>query len=263
MAVPRLEARDVRMEYFQPRTGRRLTVLEGISLEVMAGEFVSIIGPSGCGKTSLLELIGGFRAATSGIITMNGEPLAGPHPEIGVVFQEDSTFPWLTTEQNIEFSLKHRRVPASERAARVAAMIRLIGLQGFEKHRPAQLSGGMRQRVALARALAPKPKLLLMDEPFGALDEQSRLRLGDELLRIWRATGCTIVFITHSLSEATMLADRVVVVSARPGRVVEVIDNPLGRDRSSASLGTPEFNEMSASLWGLLRAQSSTEELAP
>jgi NitT/TauT family transport system ATP-binding protein len=257
-----LKMRDVTVRYPATRAGASdVLALDRISIEIDAGEFVVVIGPSGCGKTSLLELIGGFRTATSGSILMNEEPLAGPHPEIGVVFQEDSTFPWLTTAQNIEFSLKHRRVPSDERAQRVAAMIRLIGLQGFEKHRPAQLSGGMRQRVALARALAPKPKLLLMDEPFGALDEQSRLRLGDELLRIWRATGCTVVFITHSLSEASMLADRVVVLSARPGRVVDIIVNPLDRDRSSAALGTPQFNEMSAKLWRLLRAQSPAEEV--
>ena len=189
---------------------------------------------------------------------MNGQPLNGPHPDIGVVFQEDSTFPWLNTEENIEFSVKHRGMAAAQRPQRVAEMIKLIGLQGFEKHHPAQLSGGMRQRVALGRALAASPKLLLMDEPFGALDEQSRLTLGDELLRIWRATGCTIVFITHSLSEATMLADRVVVLSPRPGRVVDIITNPLGPSRSSASLAKPVFTQMTATLWSLLRGHTTT-----
>ena len=250
---------DVTVRYAATGGGAAdVLALHRIDIEVESGEFIVIIGPSGCGKTSLLEVIGGFRSVSSGKVMMNGQPLNGPHPDIGVVFQEDSTFPWLNTEQNIEFSVKHRGMPAGERPQRVADMIKLIGLEGFEKHRPAQLSGGMRQRVALGRALAPSPKLLLMDEPFGALDEQSRLTLGDELLRIWRATGCTIVFITHSLSEATMLADRVVVLSARPGRVVDIITNPLGPSRSSASLGRPEFTEMTAALWSLLRTQTAT-----
>jgi len=247
---------QVSMRY--PATGGGagdVLALDRLSFRVEQGEFIVIIGPSGCGKTSLLEVIGGFRRATGGRIEIDGEEINGPHQDIGVVFQEDSTFPWLSAEQNIEFSLKHRGVPASDRPTRTAEMVRLVGLDGFEKHRPSQLSGGMRQRVALGRALAPQPKLLLMDEPFGALDEQSRLGLGDELLRVWRATGCTIVFITHSLSEAAMLADRVVVLAARPGRVLDIIPNPAGAGRSSERIGTPEFSEMTAVLWNLLKSQ--------
>lgn len=245
---------DLTVSYAATAAGAsNVLALDQVGLNVARGEFIVIIGPSGCGKTSLLEVIGGFRKATSGRVEIDGEPVDGPHRDIGVVFQEDSTFPWLTAEQNIEFSLKHRGVPKSERAGRVSAMVDLIGMTGFEKHRPAQLSGGMRQRVALGRALAPEPKLLLMDEPFGALDEQSRLFLGDELLRIWRATGSTIVFITHSLSEATMLADRVLVLTSRPGRVRDVIVNPMGRERSSELIGTPRFTEMTGVLWNLLR----------
>ncbi len=231
--------------------------LDRVDLEVSKGEFVAIIGPSGCGKTSLLEVIGGFRKPTDGEVTIEGRRIDSPNEDIGVVFQEDSTFPWLTVEQNIEFSLRHRAVPRSERSATVSQMVRLVGLGGFERHRPPQLSGGMKQRVALGRALAPRPKLLLMDEPFGALDEQSRLELGDELLRIWRTTGCTIVFITHSLSEAAMLADRVVVMTARPGRVHDVIESPCGKDRSSDTLGSPGFARMTATLWQQLKSGRS------
>ena len=250
--------KNVTVEYTATTSGvADVLALQSVNIEIRSGEFVVIIGPSGCGKTSLLEVIGGFRNVSSGEVNMNGHPLDGPHHDIGVVFQEDSTFPWLNVEQNIEFSVKHRGMLAEQRPACVASMVKLIGLSGFEKHRPAQLSGGMRQRVALGRALAASPKLLLMDEPFGALDEQSRLTMGDELLRIWRETGCTIVFITHSLSEAAMLADRVIVLSARPGRVVDIISNPIGSSRSSASLGTPEFTEMTATLWKLLREQAA------
>lgn len=232
-----------------------VSAFEHIDLRIEQGEFVAIIGPSGCGKTSLLEAVGGLRKTTSGRAEIDGEPIEGPHPDVGVVFQEESAFPWLTTYQNIEFGLKHRGVPKADRSARASAMVRLVGLEGFERHRPAQLSGGMRQRVALARALAPLPHLLLMDEPFGALDEQSRLVLGDELLRIWKETGCTILFITHSLSEAAMLADRVVVMSARPGRVQAVLQNPVAEGRSSAMLGTPGFTELTRVLWNHLRSE--------
>ena len=250
-----LKLQAVSMSYGATGAGSAtVTALDRVELDVADGEFVAIIGPSGCGKTSLLEVIGGFRTPTRGEVLIDGSRIDGPHADIGVVFQEDSTFPWLTVEQNIEFSLRHRSVPRSQHRAIVKQMIGLVGLEGFERHRPAQLSGGMKQRVALARALAPRPKLLLMDEPFGALDEQSRLALGDELLRIWRTTGCTIIFITHSLSEAAMLADRVVVMTARPGRVHDVIDSPAGKDRSSDVIGSPGFAQMTATLWKQLRS---------
>jgi NitT/TauT family transport system ATP-binding protein len=255
---------DVTVKYEATAEGTAsVLAVSDLTLEVEQGEFVAIIGPSGCGKTSLLEVIGGFRKPTSGKAQIDGEPIDGPHPDIGVVFQDDSTFPWLTTEQNIEFSLKHRSTGAkSDRRERISAMVALVGLGGFEKHRPTQLSGGMRQRVALARALAPRPKLLLMDEPFGALDEQSRLVLGDELLRIWKATGSTIVFITHSLSEAAMLADRVVVMSARPGKIRDIVRNPAQSGRSSSLLGSTEFTTMTGTLWEHLKAESSAGSLA-
>lgn len=247
---------DLSLTYEGNAGQARVAAFTEIGLRVEQGEFVAIIGPSGCGKTSLLETVAGLRKATSGRAEIDGEPIEGPHPSVGVVFQEESAFPWLTTYQNIEFGLKHRGVPKSERAARASAMVELVRLEGFEHHRPAQLSGGMRQRVALARALAPMPELLLMDEPFGALDEQSRLVLGDELLRIWRETGCTILFITHSLSEAAMLADRVLVMSARPGRMRAVLENPVSEGRSSTMLGTPEFTEMTRVLWKHLHTEA-------
>lgn len=239
----------------------RVHALEDVTFDVERGEFVAIIGPSGCGKTSLLEAVAGLRQASSGQLEIDGQSIQGPHPDVGVVFQEDSTFPWLTTAENIEFGLKHRSVPKAERPARVAAMVDLVNLKGFENHRPPQLSGGMRQRVALARALAPSPKLLLMDEPFGALDEQSRLNLGDELLRIWRETSSTILFITHSLTEAAMLADKVIILSSRPGRVNEVMCNPMS-NRSSSVIGTELFMKVTGGLWDRLRSDRAASQPA-
>lgn len=226
--------------------------LDGVDLEVEAGEFVSVIGPSGCGKSTLLEIAAGLVPATDGTVRVAGHEIRSPHPDIGVVFQQDATFPWLTAQRNVEFGLEFRGVSKAERGRRARETLELVGLVGFADHFPDQLSGGMRQRVNIGRVLAALPKLVLMDEPFGALDEQTRIVLGDELLRIWRETGATILFITHSLNEAAMLSDRVVVMSARPGTVKEVVTNPLARPRSTDAIGTPAFTDMTARLWGLL-----------
>lgn len=227
-----------------------------VNLTIEKGEFIAVIGPSGCGKTTLLEVLAGLTMPSSGSARIDGDPIVGPHPEIGVVFQDDSTFPWLTAWQNVEFGLRHRGKPKRDRAGRIAEMLDLVGLRGFEDHLPSQLSGGMRQRLAIARALAPEPKLLLMDEPFGALDEQSRLILGDELLQIWRKTGATILFVTHSLSESVMLADRVLVMSSRPGQVREIIANEI-HDRSSSIIGEAAFVSMTARLWRYLEEDAT------
>jgi NitT/TauT family transport system ATP-binding protein len=232
-----------------------VSALEDISLEVEHGEFVAVIGPSGCGKTTLLELLAGLMAPSEGTIEIDGAPIQGPHPDIGVVFQEDATFPWMTNGRNVEFGLEFKGVPKAERHRRARDSLALVGLAGFEDRRPTELSGGMRQRVNLARVLAALPKLVLLDEPFGSLDEQTRLVLGDELLRIWGETGTTFLLVTHSLNEAALLADRVVAMSARPGRIAEVVENRLPRPRTSAVIGTPEFSAVTGHLWQLIQGQ--------
>ncbi|HEY1727034.1 MAG TPA: ABC transporter ATP-binding protein [Candidatus Baltobacteraceae bacterium] len=209
--------------------------LENVSLDIKSGEFVAVIGVSGCGKSTLLELVAGLQQPTSGTMKFDGVPHSGPQPRVSVVFQEDSTFPWRTVAGNIGFGLSMRGVDAKTRDARVEKMIDMVGLRGFEHHYPHQLSGGMRQRVAIGRTLVLDPGLLLMDEPFGALDEQTRFVLGEELLRIWRESGCTILFVTHSLHEAVQLADRIVVLTPKPGRVARVIENDLARPRSESN----------------------------
>lgn len=230
--------------------------LDDIHLCAEPGEFLAVIGPSGCGKSTLLEIVAGLESPTSGAVFVDGDRVIKPHSEIGVVFQSDSTLPWLTSVENVEFGLKHRGYPKAERREIAREMLELVGLAGFQNHRPGQLSGGMRQRVALARALATSPKLLLMDEPFGALDEQTRLLMGDELLRIWRETGSTILFVTHSLSEAALLASRVVVLTGHPGRLKAIEDNPIPRPRSSDAIGSPEFLELTGKLWKLLKTDA-------
>ncbi|MBV8600319.1 MAG: ABC transporter ATP-binding protein [Candidatus Eremiobacteraeota bacterium] len=211
--------------------GGTFVALENVSLEIREGEFLALIGVSGCGKSTLLELIAGLQTPTAGTIAFDGIPHVGPHPRVSVVFQEDSTFPWKTVAGNIGFGLEMRGADPKARARRVEAMIDLVGLRGFEDRYPHQLSGGMRQRVAIGRTLVLDPAILLMDEPFGALDEQTRFLLGEELLRIWRESGATVVFVTHSLHEAVQLADRIAVIAPRPGRIVRIIDNDLSRPR--------------------------------
>lgn len=233
-----------------------LLALDEVSLEVREGEFVAIIGPSGCGKTTMLEMLAGLATPTSGAIEVLGTPLRGPRPEIGVVFQEDSSFPWLTNQRNVEFGLQFNGVPKVERSTRARQTLALVGLNGFEDRRPQELSGGMRQRLNLARVIAAVPKIVLLDEPFGALDEQTRLTLGDEVQRIREETGATFVLVTHSLTEAALLADTIVAMSKRPGRIVEVIENPLPRPRSTAALGTRELGELTAHLWDILQRET-------
>ncbi len=230
--------------------------LREIALDVDDGEFVSIVGPSGCGKSTLMEIVGGLVEPSSGEITIAGNPVNGTDPAIGIVFQQESAFPWRTVQENVEFGLEMSGVGKDERRQRASAMIELVGLKGFESHYPAELSGGMRQRVAIARTLVLEPKLILMDEPFGALDEQTRLILGEELLRIREATSATVLFITHSFDEALLLSDRIVVMTARPGRVKKIVENPLPRPRDSTIVSDPEFGRLSGELWESLREES-------
>ena len=219
--------------------GSSLVALENVSLSIASGEFICLLGPSGCGKTTLLNCVAGFVQPTSGGIAMNGKPVSGPASERGVVFQDHGLLPWYTVEQNVGLGPKIARTLPDERSQTIRKYISLVGLEGFESRFPAQLSGGMKQRVGIARALANKPQALLMDEPFGALDAQTRQTMQDELLKIWEAERKTIVFVTHSIPEAIFLADRVVVMSPRPGRIAEIVpvDIPRMRDRASPEFG--------------------------
>ena len=228
--------------------------LTDISMTVGAGHFVVIVGPSGCGKTSLLMMMAGLRHQSSGTMHVQGRPIDAPDPDrVGVVFQEASLFPWLSALDNIEFPLALRRAPREERRARAGEMLNLVGLQGFGSRYPHELSGGMKQRVSIARGLVQDPPVLLMDEPFAALDEQTRMTMGHELLRIWSQTAKTVVFVTHSLTEAVYLADEVLVMSARPGRIIDRISVPLPRPRTYEMMGTETFAKLRDRIWQQIR----------
>jgi NitT/TauT family transport system ATP-binding protein len=228
--------------------------LEDISMRVGAGRFVVIVGPSGCGKTSLLMMLAGLRSQSRGTILCHGRPIADPDPQrVGVIFQEASLYPWLTALDNIEFPLSLRGAPREERRQRARAMLELVGLEGFGERFPHELSGGMKQRVSIARGLVQDPPVLLMDEPFAALDEQTRMTMGHELLRIWSTTSKTVVFITHSLTEAVYLADEVLVMSARPGRIIDRIAVALPRPRSYDMMATDVFGQLRDRIWQQIR----------
>ena len=215
--------------------GSEMLALVDINLRIEEGEFVCLLGPSGCGKSTLLKIIAGLIPATSGRITINGQPVSGPGPERAVVFQDYALFPWMTVRDNVEFGLEARRLPVAERREVSSRLLKVVGLSDFAERFPHQLSGGMKQRVSIARALAVDPSLLLMDEPFGALDAQTPHLLQDELLRIWREYRKTVVFVTHSIEEAIYLSDRIVVMTARPGRVKQIVVVSEARPRDMAS----------------------------
>lgn len=228
--------------------------LHDISMKVGAGRFVVIVGPSGCGKTSLLMMMAGLRDHTEGRIHIHGAPIPKPDPErVGVIFQEASLFPWLTTLDNIEFPLNLRGISKDERRRRSEPMLSLVGLSGFGERYPHELSGGMKQRVSIARGLVQDPPVLLMDEPFAALDEQTRMTMGHELLRIWSTTNKTVVFITHSLTEAVYLADEVLVMSPRPGRIIDHIQIDLPRPRTYEMMATDTFGRLRDRIWQQIR----------
>lgn len=233
-----------------------IPAIQLVQEDVREGEFLSIIGPSGCGKSTLLEIVGGLQSPSGGQVFIRGEKVTLPHPAIAMVFQEESIFPWRTVVENVEFGLEIQGVPREVRRARALAIVTLVGLKGFEHRHPRELSGGMKQRTAIARALAKDPELLLMDEPFGALDQQTRIFLGSELLRIWEETGKTIIFVTHDINEAVFLSDRVWVMSARPSVIKETVSVDLGRPRPLKIIGQPRFHELSSHLWSLLREES-------
>jgi NitT/TauT family transport system ATP-binding protein len=228
-----------------------------IDLDITRGAFVSIVGPSGCGKSTLLDVLAGLSVATSGRLTFEGEAVAGRVPDgIGVVFQQDASFFWLTVRDNVAFGLRRRGMEAREIDRRVDKALAFMGLSDFARAYPAQLSGGMRQRVCIARTLVLEPRVLLLDEPFGALDQQTRLLMGDELLRIWREIGATVVLITHALDEAAMLSDQVAVMSARPGRFIDIVTTGWPRGRDSTIVSDPRFGAITGRLWDKLRGES-------
>lgn len=252
---PRAGAIEVKQvgQIFKTST-QTVEALADVSLDIKPGRFVVVVGPSGCGKSTLLMMMAGLRQQTSGTILVNGKPIPQPDPDrVGVVFQEPSLFPWLTATENVEFPLTLRGVAKAERRAKAEEALQLVGLEGFAKRHPHELSGGMKQRVSIARGLVQDPPVLLMDEPFAALDEQTRMTMGDELLRIWAATGKTVVFVTHSLTEAVYLADEVVVMSARPGRIVDHLTVSLPRPRTYEMLSGDAFGAMRDRIWRHIR----------
>jgi len=239
------------------QSGESIHALGPLDLELRRGEFFAIVGPSGCGKSTLLEVIAGLLPATDGELAFEGRLISSEIPDgIGVVFQEDASFPWLSVRDNIGFGLRRLNLPKLERDVRITRALEIMGLSDFAHSFPAQLSGGMRQRVCIARTLVTEPRLILLDEPFGALDQQTRLLMGDELLALWRQTGATVFLITHSLDEAAMLADRIAVMSARPGRIIDLIETGWSRERDSRIVAEPSFGAITARLWNSLREES-------
>jgi NitT/TauT family transport system ATP-binding protein len=241
------------------------TALKGIDLEIQRGEFISLIGPSGCGKSTLLRVIGDLVAPTAGLVEVNGKPAARARldRDYGMVFQAPVLFDWRSVEDNVKLPLELMGYDSARRSARAREMLDLVELSDFVKHHPYQLSGGMQQRVAIARALAFQPSILLMDEPFGALDEMTRERMNSEVQRIWQATGTTVVFVTHSIPEAVFLSSRVVVMSARPGRITDIIDVDLPRPRTIATREERRYFELVTAVREALRRGGAIDDVAP
>jgi NitT/TauT family transport system ATP-binding protein len=234
-----------------------LTAVDRLSIAVRDGEFLAVIGPSGCGKSTLFNVIGGLIGGYEGGVTVAGERINGPHPAVGMVFQEESTFPWRTVIENVAFPLEVAGMKKTLRHEKARHFIHMVGLDGFENSYPSELSGGMRQRVSLARTLASEPKILLMDEPFAALDEQTRLLLGDKVLQIQEELKQTTLLITHNITEAVQLADRILVMTYRPGTVKRIVDIDLPRPRSSEIVGSDAFGRYVAQIWSDLREEAS------
>jgi NitT/TauT family transport system ATP-binding protein len=234
-----------------------LVAVDHVSFNVRLGEFMAVIGPSGCGKSTLFNIVGGLIDNYQGTVSVAGDRVHGPHPAVGMVFQDESTFPWRNVIDNVAFPLEIAGKRKHERLERARHFISLVGLDGFENRYPAELSGGMRQRVAMARTLASEPKILLMDEPFAALDEQTRLLLGDKVLQIQQELQQTTLIITHNITEAVQLADRVLVMTYRPGRVKRIVDIKLPRPRSSEIVSSDAFGHYVAQIWSDLREEAS------
>jgi len=260
-----ISARDLSAGYENVRQRTRLIALRDVTVDIRRGEFVAIVGPSGCGKTTFLNMVAGFVKPLSGTLTVRGEEVHGPGADRAIVFQDYALLPWRTVANNVKFGIEMRSKGTSkaEIDRRVQEKIDLVGLKGFEKSFPHELSGGMRQRVGIARALVSEPEILLMDEPFAAIDAMTREAMQAELERIIGETGQTVIFITHSIDEAIQLADRVVVVSQRPGRVREIVDVDLPRSRFDGHTKTsPEFTELREHVWSLLRDEALGAKVA-
>jgi NitT/TauT family transport system ATP-binding protein len=240
---------------YRPSHGRPVLALSDVSLEVRPREFLALLGPSGCGKSTLLYLVGGFLPTGAGRILVEGRPVSAPGPDRGIVFQHFALFPWKTVRGNILYGLERQRMPRLEREKRAQAFIDLVHLNGFEDSYPSQLSGGMKQRAAIARTLAFDPSILLMDEPFGALDAQTRSLMQTELLSIWQCTPKTVIFVTHDVQEAVYLAERVAVMSARPGRIKTIVETKF-KNRDPGILRSKEFVEKTDEIWNLVRDEA-------
>jgi len=264
-STPKVRLRNVSKQFVAARTGQLTTAVTDVNLDIQTGEFICVVGPSGCGKSTVMNLIAGLDTATSGSIEANSAPIQGPGADRGVMFQDYALMPWMSVHDNIGFGLNYgtpgKGLSREQREQRIRHFIELVGLEGSEKKYPHQLSGGMRQRVALARLLANEPDILLMDEPLGALDAQTRLILQVELLRIWGETSPldarkTALFITHDIDEAVFLGDRVVVMSTHPGRVKAVISIDLPRPRTEHVRAEPRFGELVEQIWKLIRDEA-------
>jgi NitT/TauT family transport system ATP-binding protein len=247
-----LSAVDVSVTYVRKRTGEQVTAVQGLDLRIAPREFVSIVGPSGCGKSTFLKVVAGLAEPTSGTVLLNGQPISHASDRRAMVFQDASLFPWYSVIRNLTYGMECRGVSAKKARSAVLPLLDKVGLTGFEKHYPYELSGGMQQRVNLARALAVDPEILLMDEPFAALDAQTREIMQAELLRIWAETRKTVLFVTHQIDEAIFLSDRVIVMSARPGRIILDTRIDLPRPRSLEIKETPEFLGLQKKIWSLL-----------
>ncbi len=254
MPEPAIQLTDLWKEFV--KRGRRVEALQAIDFSVEANEFAAILGPSGCGKSTLLNMVAGFDRPTRGQVHVNGRPVTGPDPSRAVVFQEPALFPWYSVRENINFGPKNRGQRAAEYGPRVQALLAQVGLEGFAAHYPAELSGGMKQRVGIARVLVMEPEVLLMDEPFGSLDAQTRLVMQELLLAVWERHHQTVLFVTHDVEEALLLADSVSVMTARPGRIKRRLAVPLSRPRALELTTSPVFNDLKREVLALIREES-------
>jgi ABC-type nitrate/sulfonate/bicarbonate transport system ATPase subunit len=255
----RVEVRGINKSFRHQLEDTDLKVLDDISLSFEEGTFTCVVGPSGCGKSTLLRVIDGLISPDSGVVLIGGEQVREPSLDRGFVFQQFNLLPWRTVIANVEFGLENLGVKKEERRRRAKEVLKLVDLEGFERYYPGQLSGGMQQRVGLARAFAVDPSILLMDEPFGSVDDQTRMLLQEELLGIWEKDQKTVVFVTHDIEEAIYLADRIVVMRARPSRVTRVIDVPFGRPRDEGVRGSPELARLKQEIWNELKAGATVE----
>jgi len=255
--IPKLEVLGLTKEFAAGRR-RNVTAIDGIDLTVHAGELVCIVGASGCGKSTLLNIVGGLEERSGGSVAVDGEQVVGPGPDRGMVFQAYSLYPWKSVADNVAFGLECSGFPKDERRARVDELLGVMGLTDAADLLPRELSGGMRQRVAIARALAPQPDVLLLDEPFGALDAQTKRAMQDFLLAVWLRTGATILMVTHDVEEAIYLSQRIYVLTSRPGRVATVVDVPFGRDRGPTVKRDPRFLDLRDEIEHLLATQHAT-----